>query len=142
MTETELFFKRTERLAKVLRLSGREIAKKIGVSHGSLCGYRTGRIRITNKAWAKLEAAERAAGVETGAVVRDGPGARYDVRSRDAKDVGPGGGENFPAGDWRQLAEERAATIRTLLAVVEHQAETIRTLAGRETDGTDDSVTP
>lgn len=57
------FLERTDMLAKNLRVSLRELAPIMELSVASLFGYRSGAIRLSVKAWRKLEAAEKAAGI-------------------------------------------------------------------------------
>jgi len=57
------FFSRTDLLASRLGLNLSELPSKIGISKAMLYAYRSGKHRITNKVWFKLEQAERAAGI-------------------------------------------------------------------------------
>lgn len=57
------FLERTDVLAKNLKVSLRELAPIMELSVASLFGYRSGAIRLSVKAWRKLEAAEKAAGI-------------------------------------------------------------------------------
>ena len=59
----ETFLQRSEILAEMLHLSVEEAAEQIGVSRASFWGYRSGARSISPKAWRKLEAAEKAAGI-------------------------------------------------------------------------------
>lgn len=63
-SENRLFLERTDEIARITRVSLRELAPKIGISVASLFGYRSGNIKISPKAWRKLEQAELAAGIE------------------------------------------------------------------------------
>lgn len=63
MSNFELFLKRTDELARKLRFTHRELCSHLGLSQGSYFGYRTGRSALSSKAWRKLEAAEKAAGI-------------------------------------------------------------------------------
>jgi hypothetical protein len=55
--------RRTDDLAVRLGVNVQDLPDKIGISRASLFSYRTGNRPLTSKAWAKLEAAERAAGL-------------------------------------------------------------------------------
>lgn len=57
------FSERTDRLAERLGVSLRELSAEIKISQAMLFAYRTGKRPISVKAWAKLEAAERKAGI-------------------------------------------------------------------------------
>lgn len=57
------FFNRTEDLARKLRLNVSDLPAKIEVSASMFHSYRSGKYPISDKAWRKLEAAERAAEV-------------------------------------------------------------------------------
>lgn len=57
------FLERTDVLAKKLKVSLRELAPIMELSVASLFGYRSGAIALSVKAWRKLEAAEKAAGI-------------------------------------------------------------------------------
>lgn len=57
------FSERTEFLAKKLRINLSDLPPKIGVSNSQYHAYRSGKQPISEKAWRKLEAAERAAGI-------------------------------------------------------------------------------
>jgi hypothetical protein len=57
------FFYRTDLLADHFRVPVAALADKIGISERMLFGYRSGKYPISAKAWRKLEAAERAAGI-------------------------------------------------------------------------------
>lgn len=52
------FLERTDRLAVLKRVSLRGLAPLMGLSVASLFGYRNGSIKISNKAWGKLEECE------------------------------------------------------------------------------------
>jgi len=58
-----IFLERSDKLAEIRRVSLRELAPLMGLSVASLFGYRSGAIPISNKAWRKLEEAEKAAGI-------------------------------------------------------------------------------
>lgn len=57
------FSQRTEELAARLGVLLRDLPAQLGFSPRMLYGYRSGKYPITAKAWRKLEAAERAAGI-------------------------------------------------------------------------------
>lgn len=59
------FSKRTEALALRLGVNVEDLIDVIGVSRASLFSYRTGNRPISSKAWAKLEQAEKEAGICT-----------------------------------------------------------------------------
>ena len=46
-----------------------ELAKLLDLSHESLSGYRTGRLKISHKAWNKLISAEAKAGILSGQIL-------------------------------------------------------------------------
>ncbi len=54
---------RTDALAVRLGVHVQDLPESLGVSRASLFAYRAGKRPITSKAWRKLEAAERAAGI-------------------------------------------------------------------------------
>jgi transcriptional regulator with XRE-family HTH domain len=159
VTDTELFFQRTDRLASILRLSQRDLAEKIGVSAGSYFGYRTGRNRITNKAWAKLEVAERAAGIISETSISDPARFENEVRSSDPNQIPVQPNENFPPDpprimetpppyqsrgpQWEsamlaQLAE-KDRQIERLLGIIERQASSLEGLMIQPTE-TDETI--
>lgn len=57
------FSQRTENLAEKMNLLLRDLPQVLGFSERMLFGYRSGKYPITNKAWRKLEQAERTAGI-------------------------------------------------------------------------------
>ncbi len=57
---------RTENLSLILGVNLSDLPEKIGVSNSMFHAYRSGKYPISAKAWAKLEAAERAAGIGNG----------------------------------------------------------------------------
>lgn len=57
------FLKRTDALAHALGCNVEDLIDRLGTSRASLFSYRTGKRPISSKAWRKLEAAERAAGI-------------------------------------------------------------------------------
>lgn len=57
------FLRRTDDLAVRLGKKTEDLPELLGISRASLFGYRSGKRNITGKAWSKLEAAERAAGI-------------------------------------------------------------------------------
>ena len=57
------FSQRTEILSEQLGLLLRDLPVRIGISDRMFYGYRSGSYPISDKAWRKLEAAERAAGL-------------------------------------------------------------------------------
>lgn len=59
----DIFLRRTDFLAHHLKCEIERLPDMLGISRASLFGYRSGARPITNKAWRKLEAAERAAGL-------------------------------------------------------------------------------
>ena len=130
-------------MAARLGVNIQDLPGKIGIGRASLFSYRTGKRSITSKTWAKLEAAERAAGIDSGASGAEIPAGGLVVRSAEPKYFAEGagkkpegGGDHFRgAGNmvWERVAADRAETIRTLLGVVADQAATIRALTGRET---------
>ena len=77
-SENRIFLERTDKLAATLRISLRDLAPRIGLSVASLFGYRSGSLKISPKAWGKLEQAEKseqAAGIgekKPGDVIRSG----------------------------------------------------------------------
>ena len=109
-----------------MRLSQREIAEKIGVSAGSFFGYRTGRNRITNKAWAKLEAAERAAGIISESAAVASPAAAYAVRFSDPK-------EFHPPPDHFVEATEMIGLLRDQLAEKDRQIDRLLSMLQNQT---------
>jgi len=66
MTLNEPFLARTDALANALRVNVEDLVDVLDVSRSSLFGWRAGRRKVSNKAWAKLEAAEREAGIGVG----------------------------------------------------------------------------
>ena len=65
MLNSETFLQRSDLLAEKLRLNVEELALKLRISRASFWGYRTGKRAISQKAWRKLEEAERLAGIAT-----------------------------------------------------------------------------
>jgi hypothetical protein len=63
LESSAVFLERTDRLAAALGVTVSELPPVISLSNGMLFAYRKGRYPISRKAWIKLEAAERAAGV-------------------------------------------------------------------------------
>jgi hypothetical protein len=59
----ETFSERTSRLAEVLELPLRELGPKIGLATSTLYNARSGIGKISRKTWAKIEKAEREAGL-------------------------------------------------------------------------------
>lgn len=57
------FLTRTDLLAATLGCDVQALPELIGISRSSLFAYRSGKARITDKAWAKLRAAEVKAGL-------------------------------------------------------------------------------
>jgi hypothetical protein len=57
------YSERTEALARILGKNVSDLPAKIGVSNSMFYAYRTGKYPISAKAWKKLEAAERSAGI-------------------------------------------------------------------------------
>lgn len=78
MRDFDTFSSRTDTLATSLGCGIDDLPDVLGVSRASLYGYRKGRRNISNKAWAKLEQAEQAAGI--GSDERDPP----EVQESDA----------------------------------------------------------
>jgi len=60
------FVERTDSLADVLKCDVQDLTEILGFSRASLFAYRAGKVRITEKAWKKLEAAESKAGAGRG----------------------------------------------------------------------------
>lgn len=58
------YLKRTDALAHSLGCNVEDLIARLATSRASLFSYRTGKRPISSKAWRKLEAAERAAGIE------------------------------------------------------------------------------
>lgn len=54
------FLERTDFLAESLGVSLRQLAPELDISPASLFGYRSGKLPITSKAWAKVKKAEDA----------------------------------------------------------------------------------
>ena len=63
-----IFLRRSDTLAQKLGVNVDELPDILGVSRASLYGYRRGKRKVSNKAWAKLEAAEKDAGISPAAV--------------------------------------------------------------------------
>lgn len=85
-----LFSQRTEVLATKLGVRLLDLPEKTGISERMLFGYRSGVYPISGKAWAKLAAAERAAGIApaetpTAAPERAHTAARDDTLSTAAQ---------------------------------------------------------
>lgn len=61
----------------------------IGISKAMFYAYRKGASRISGKVWARLEEAERAAGIggEAGGTVVSGPPAEYKARDKSMEDL-------------------------------------------------------
>ncbi len=114
------FLERTDDLAYKLRITLRELGPVIGMSTASLFGYRSGKIPLSSKAWGKLEAAEKKAGINS--VTHDGvsetdsrvsefrqppetPVTRQELSEMSAK-------LDRLTGLVEQLIEQRAATTR------------------------------
>lgn len=70
------FLERTDRLASALGVTVSGLSGVMSLSNGMLFAYRTGKNPISKKAWLKLEAAERKAGIgaKTPATPISGPG--------------------------------------------------------------------
>ena len=75
---------RTDDLALKLRFNLTDLARHIDLSDGSFFGYRTGRVALSPKAWRKLEAAEKAAGI---GVERDAPPVAEAAKEPDESGV-------------------------------------------------------
>jgi hypothetical protein len=147
MNQSELFSQRTDALALKLNLTLKQLAEKTGLSTGSFFGYRKGRVRITNKAWAKLKAAELDAEKKIG---EDGKPSesgenkpfRQDVRmvnppseKRTAAVVESSTGLNL-MGVLRELVEEKERQIvdlRGQLAEKDRQIDRLLGLLDRQT---------
>jgi hypothetical protein len=91
------FLERTNRLASKMGISLRSLAPKMGISVASLFGYRNGSIPISQKAWKKLEQAERDAGPSTEEVLLD-----LEVRRDERLTDHPGGASVHETGDPAQ----------------------------------------
>ena len=59
MRDFEIFLRRSDKLAFQMGLNIDDLADVLGISRASLYGYRKGQRKVSNKAWAKLESAER-----------------------------------------------------------------------------------
>ena len=91
-SENRIFLERTDKLAAALRISLRDLAPRIELSVASLFGYRSGSLKISPKAWGKLERAEKSEQA-------DGIGEKKprDVfRSGDVKEFNPAIEKNLP----------------------------------------------
>ena len=62
------FSERTDTLAARLGCDIGDLSAEIGIGRSTLFGYRSGKLQPSKKAWAKLEAAEREAGIGATAV--------------------------------------------------------------------------
>lgn len=114
MKESEDFFKRTEALAKALRVSQRDLPGLLGISGSSYFGYRTGRNAVSVKAWRKLEALESRSGIE--------PESKRDeaLLLRNDAAVYHAGGPDWQRTLLEQLAE-KDRQIGRLLALLEDE---------------------
>ena len=65
MTDNEIFLKRSDAVAKAMKVSLRELVPIIKLSTGAFFGYRNGKMTVSAKAWRKLELVEHLAGIET-----------------------------------------------------------------------------
>lgn len=72
---------RTDALAKHLGLRIADLSETIGTSVDMIMGYRTGRYPISAKAWRKLAAAEREAGIKAGMNLEEPSGSAYAAPS-------------------------------------------------------------
>ncbi len=62
---SDTFLRRSDALCSKLRCDLEDLPGLLGFSRASLFGYRNGSRTITTKAWRKLEAAEREAGISS-----------------------------------------------------------------------------
>jgi hypothetical protein len=128
MKENEIFLKRSDDLALKLRMNLTDLARHIDLSDGSFFGYRTGRVTISAKAWRKLEAAERAAGIDhfTDDVVSKGGQLTRELASKP------------PAQDMESKVAEMGAKIDRLTDLVEQLLEQ-RAASARQAEATSSS---
>jgi hypothetical protein len=110
------FLDRTNELANKLRIPLRELGPVMEMSTASLFGYRSGKIPLSNKAWGKLEAAERSAGID--AVVGDPP-SQYRVKQEERPP---------PEQDIASKVVAIEEKLDRLIAVIADQAERIDAL--------------
>jgi hypothetical protein len=85
------------------------------MSTASLFGYRSGKIPLSNKAWGKLESAEKAAGITPG---REEPPPNLLTR----EEISP------PVPDLTKKVNEMDEKLDRLIAVIADQAERIDAL--------------
>lgn len=88
------FSQRTEVLAEKRGVLLRDLPAELGFSERMLFGYRSGKYPISSKAWRKLAAAERAAGIHPStepspATEREHVRARDDTLSATAAQLAP-----------------------------------------------------
>lgn len=74
------FSERTEALAKRLGVPLRELGPRIGLSTSIIFAYRNGSQEISDKAWSKLERAERGEPETYGDALHEPPQAPYGPR--------------------------------------------------------------
>jgi hypothetical protein len=79
------YSERTEVLAKLLHLNLSELPEKMGLSSSMFHAYRSGKYPISPKAWRKVEAAERAAGIGSAAAAASGENAESESKVKDAE---------------------------------------------------------
>jgi transcriptional regulator with XRE-family HTH domain len=129
------FFLRIEHLRDFLGCSMSDLCKKIGVSRTHLYFLKNDNQEPTNKLWRKLEAAERAAGVQNGTDPGSNGPAGIANNSGTPKET-PGGLEKEKsAGDRLEKLEAEVGELREELAGL------YELLAGRARGKTQDCKT-
>lgn len=68
-------------MAEELNVLLKELPSIIGISERMFYGYRSGKYPITEKAWRKLEASEREAGITATATITNNPTPQNDIDS-------------------------------------------------------------
>lgn len=101
------FSERTEKLAAKLTLKLGELPERIGVSPAMFFAYRTGKNKISDKAWRKLEGAEREAGL-----IKEEPGIYGTLKPQ----VPAGASPQQIAGFLREEARKHFETASNFIA--------------------------
>ena len=131
----ENFSERTDELSRQIGCTMRDLAGKIGISQAMLFAYRSGKSEPTLKVFRKLEAAERAAGVQNGTDPGSNGPAGIANNSGTPKET-PGGLEKEKsAGDRLEKLEAEVGELREELAGL------YELLAGRARGKTQDCKT-
>lgn len=107
MAPVSQFSQRTEVLSERLGCLLRDLPPKIGISDRMFYGYRSGSYPISSKAWRKLSAAERAAGLAGGGAPAATPPAAGEAPAEPPLD--PGEISSEVAAQLTRLQEQMAS---------------------------------